>query len=277
MKSFTLNLKEEYTFLQGGTLQAIIEAMPYDGNPTDWKRPAVIVVPGGGYGNVSAREAEPVATAFLARGFHTFILKYLCAPQGVRYPEQLLELASAVDCVRKNAEEWNVNPDEIFVVGFSAGGHLTANLAVEYPVVSQKAGVELNCKPTAVGLGYPVISKVNGHQGSYINLLQGYSEEEQAELLKTLNLNEAVSETTAPAFLWATAEDGAVPVDNTIRYAQALSERGIAFEVHIYPKGNHGLSTCNHENNVITPYLRRTSRWVDDCAAFFRLYIKEDF
>ena len=277
MKTFTVNLKDEYTFLQGGTLQAILEAMPFGGEAANWKRPAVIVVPGGGYSNVSPREAEPVATAFMARGFHTFVLTYLCAPQGVRYPEQLLELASAVDYVRKNAAEMNVNPDEIFVIGFSAGGHLTANLAIEYANVEQKAGVALDCKPTAIGLGYPVISKIHGHQGSYKNLLQGYSEAEESELLKTLNLNEAVSDSTPPAFLWATAEDGAVPVDNTIRYAQALSDHGIAFEVHIYPKGVHGLSTCNHENNVITPHLRRTSKWVDDCAAFFRLYVKEEF
>ncbi|MBQ8295442.1 MAG: alpha/beta hydrolase [Clostridia bacterium] len=279
MKTYTVDLTQEYAFLAGGKLDCILMDFPWDGDRSerDWKRPAVIVVPGGGYGFVSKREGEPVATAFLARGFQTFILTYLIAGDGVRYPEQLLEVSAAVDYVRKHAKELDVNPDEIFVVGFSAGGHLTGNLAVEHQNVSQKAGVALDCKPTAVGLCYPVISKIHGHQGSYENLLNGYTEEAQAELLKTLNLNEAVSKETPPAFIWATAEDNGVPADNALRYALALADKEIAYELHVYPQGWHGLSTASKEINGISDVYARVPHWLDDCAAFFRLYVKEPF
>ncbi len=275
MNAYKVRLNEEYPFLQGGELSCIAMDCPLDQGGENWRRPAVVVVPGGGYEFVSKREGEPVATEFLSRGFQTFVLTYLCAPQGARYPEQLLEVASAVDYVKKHAKELCVNPDEVFVVGFSAGGHLTGNLAIEYASASEKAGVALDCKPTAVGLCYPVISKIHGHQGSYDNLLKGYSEEEKAALYPTLNLNEGVSENTPPAFLWATAEDQAVPPDNALRYALALDRQGIPYELHIYPRAWHGISTAKAEINADHPDFPRISRWTEDCACFFKLFTVE--
>lgn len=278
MKLSKINLREEYPFLQGGELECIAADYPFDiGDASAWKRPALIVVPGGGYGMVSKRESEPIAHAFFAKGFQVFILTYI-AGEGVNYPEHLLELSSAVDFVKKHAAEFSVNPNEVFAVGFSAGGHLVGNLCVEHQEVSNKAGVALDCKLTAAGLCYPVISKINGHQGSYEFLLSNYTEEAKAELLKTLNLNEAVNEHTPPAFIWATATDGAVPADNAIRYALALAQKGIAYELHIYPEGVHGLSTCDKEVNINHNWdMKRMSRWVDDCSIFFHLYTEEKF
>ena len=277
MKAYFISLKEHYSFLEGGNLECILSEYPWDGeNTIGWKRPAVIVVPGGGYAMVSKREGIPVASAFFAKGFQTFVLWYEVAPDAV-YPEQLLELSSAVDYVKKHAEELNVNADEIFVVGFSAGGHLTADLAVEYASVSQKVGVALDCKPTAVGLGYPVISNTHGHFGSYQNLLTGYTEEAKAELLKTLNLNEAVTKDTPPAFIWTTANDQVVPCDNALRYALALAEHGIEYELHVYPRGQHGASTGSLEINVEKPEYAEIKGWVDMCAKFFRMYSAEKY
>ncbi len=278
MRSFTICLKDEYGFLQGGKLSALLMDFPFDmGDKEAWKRPAVIVVPGGGYGMVSKREGEPIAAGFFERGFQTFIVEYLCEPDGVRYPEQLLELSAAVDFVKKHADEFNVNKDEIFVVGFSAGGHLTGNLAVEHQDVSKKAGTELDCKPTAVGLCYPVITSDHGHFGSYVNLLNGYTETAKQELYKTLNLDEAVSEQTPPAFIWTTAEDMVVPPDNAIRYALALDRKGIAYELHVYPHGQHGASTGDGEVNSPLASLKKVRRWIRDCAEFFREFVKESF
>lgn len=276
MKSYSVELKENYPFLMGGTLSCLLMSQPWDVVQA-WKRPALIVVPGGGYSYASKREGEPVAAEFFARGFQTFILNYVSAPEGGHYPEQLLEVAAAVDYVKKHAAEMNVNADEVFVIGFSAGGHITGNLAIEYASVSQKVGCEIDCKPTAVGLCYPVISQKHGHQGSYNNLLEGYTDEAKAELLKTLNLDEAVSENTPPAFLWATAEDACVPADNALRYAAALDKHGISYELHIYPKGSHGLSTCTLEINGQSDALARARAWVDDCANFFRMFVAEPF
>lgn len=279
MNIFTVDLKEEYG-LQGGTLTTMTVDFPWDlkEHSPNWKRPALIVVPGGGYGFVSRREGTPVAMDFLSRGFQTFVLDYTCGGEnGASYPEQLFELACAVDYVKKHADEFGVNAEEVFAVGFSAGGHLTGNLAVEWQTVSQKLGREIDCKPTAVGLSYPVISSINGHAGSYEYLLYGYTEEAKKELLKTLNLDEAVSAQTPPAFIWATADDDCVPADNALRYALALAKRGIAYELHIYRSGAHGLSVANKEINFPNPDLHRIRNWVDDCATFFRFYTKEPF
>ena len=275
MKTCEISLKKEYG-LYGGILKAITMSSPWD-NDQQWKRPAIIVVPGGGYGFVSKREGEPVATEFLAKGFQTFVLDYTIGGEdGVPYPEQLLEVACSVDYVKKHADEYSINPDEVFVIGFSAGGHLTGNLAVECDEVSAIYGKAIDCKPTAVGLGYPVISSIHGHQGSYDNLLYGYTDEAKAELLKKLNLDQAVKETTPPAFIWTTAEDTCVPADNALRYALACDKKGVSYELHVYPHGNHGKSTGAREINDDEP-LDQIKKWVPACIDFFRGFIKERY
>ena len=273
-----VDLTAEYPFLQGGELLCIAADYIFDGEvDSAWKRPAVIVVPGGGYGMVSKREGEPVAHAFLAKGFQVFILTYRVGEE-VRYPEQLCEIAAAVDYVKKHADEFSVNPQEVFAVGFSAGGHLVGNLCVEHQNIQQKTGVALDCNLTAAGLSYPVITQDGGHMGSYVNLLNGYTDEAKEELFKTLNLNNAVSEQTPPAFIWTTASDNVVPADNAMRYALALAKKNIGYELHVYPAGLHGLSTANDEVNVVpNADMKRIARWVDDCALFFRRYTQEKF
>lgn len=275
MRVYTVDLKEKYSFLQGGKLECLLMDYPMDlGDASAWKRPAVIVVPGGGYAMVSKREGGPIAAEFFANGFQAFVLTYEVTPD-VAYPEQLLELSAAVDYVKTHAEELHVNADEVFAVGFSAGGHLTGNLAVEYQAVPQKAGVPLNCKPTAVGLAYPVISRKDGHVGSFDNLLVGYTEEAQEELLKTLNLNEAVTKDTPPAFIWTTATDEIVPCKNSLHYAEALAKAGVEFELHIYPRGNHGAATGCLEINGYYPELEVIKGWIGECSRFFRMFTVE--
>ena len=277
MKVESIDLKDYYP-VKGGTLKAITMSIPFDGDVENWKRPAVIVVPGGAYRMVSKREGEPVATEFLAKGFQTFVLTYLCSPDEVSYPEQLIELASAVDYVKKHAEEYSVNLDEIFVIGFSAGGHLTANLAVEHQNASEKAGVELDCKPTAVGLCYPVISQKTGYVGSHDNLLCQYTEEEKAILSKKLDLDEQVSDLTPPAFIWTTKEDSCVPCENSLLFATALAKRKIPFELHVYPCGDHGASTGSFEVNLrMNDKVNRLSQWIDNCIEFFHSFCIEKY
>ncbi len=275
MKTVTVSLKDEYgTF--GGRLDCLSLDDTYPRGGVEWKRPAVVVVPGGAYSSVSKREGEGVAARFLAQGFQAAVLTYSVVGEGAKYPDQLIELGCAIDYMRKHAKELYVNPDEIFVVGFSAGGHLTANLAVEYAVVSQKAGFSVDCKPTAVGLCYPVITNKTSYGGTHNNLLNGYAEGEKAELLKTLNLDEAVTEQTAPSFIWTTATDELVPAVNSLRFATALAEKGVAYELHVYPKGGHGLSTGDSEVSPACPEPR-LKQWVADCVAFFRNFTEEKF
>lgn len=271
-----ISLKEVYG-LKGGVLETICMEYPWDQQGLAWRRPAVIVVPGGAYSMVSRREAEPIANAFLARGFQAFVLTYLCRPDEVAYPEELMQLGCAVDYVKKNAEKYGVNPSEVFVVGFSAGGHLAGDLAVEYASLSEKVGKEIDAKPTAAGLGYPVISNKYGYQGTHDNILYPYTDEAREELLKTLNLDEAVTEQTAPCFLWTTADDALVPAENTLQFALALAKNNVKYELHIYPFGPHGGADCSFEINQELPFLKRNARWLDDCSAFFHIFCEEKF
>lgn len=270
-----INLNEQYS-IQGGEVTAMFCDKPLDWEWDAWKRPALIVVPGGGYGMVSKREAEPVAFRFLAKGFQVFVLNYLCAPTA-RYPEQLLELACTVDHIRKNCEKYKVNPNEIFAVGFSAGGHLVGNLSTDYMQAVAAYGKELDCKLTAGGLCYPVISPKHGHVWSFDNLTNNMSEEDKQATLDKVYLDEVVSERTSPAFIWATTADQVVPVMNSVSYAAALAKQGVNFELHIYPQGEHGLSTCDMEINPDHPFLAKNEHWIDACASFFRLYTEEKF
>lgn len=273
VKKICLN---ELYHIQGGEVETLVGIEPFNQHKEGWKRPALIVVPGGGYGMVSEREAEPVAFRFLAKGFQVFILRYLCAPTA-RYPEQLLELACTVDHIRKNSEKYGVNPKEIFAVGFSAGGHLVGNLSTDYMQAVEAYGEELDCKLTASGLSYPVISAKHGHVWSFDNLTVNMSEEEKQATLAKVYLDENVSSRTSPAFIWATTADQVVPVMNSISYANVLAKQGINFELHIYPEGVHGLSTCDAEINPFGAHLSKNEHWIDACASFFRLYTEEEF
>ena len=275
MKVEKIALKEHY-HIQGGEVTALLGDKPFDLGHEGWQRPALIVVPGGGYGMVSLREAEPIAFRFLAKGFQVFIINYLCAPVA-RYPEQLLELACTVDYIRKNSEKFHVNPKEVFAVGFSAGGHLAGNLSTDYMQAVEAYGEELDCKLTASGLCYPVISAKHGHVWSFDNITKDMSEQEREATLAKTYLDEVVSERTSPAFIWATTADQVVPVMNSVSYAGALAKQGINFELHIYPEGEHGLSTCDMEINPPHSFLAKNEHWMDACASFFRLYTEEKF
>ncbi len=268
MKVKSVCLQEEYGF--GGELDCLAMDFPFDVE-REWKRPAVIVVPGGSYEITSKREGEPVALDFLTRGFQAFVLRYEVASDGASYPRQLLQLASAVDYVKKHAKEYFVDEKKVFIVGFSAGGHLVANLAVEHQRVSEIAGKPLDCKPTAVGLGYPVIDYETRHELTYQNVLAGYEGEERAKLIERLSLQKSVNEQTPPAFLWTTAEDSGVDSRNTLLYAMALAERKIPYELHVYPQGEHGASNGSAEINDERGLYQRIRRWVEDCVSFFTL------
>lgn len=276
MKHCLIDLKETYG-LQGGKLECICMDYPWDTQNVAWRRPAVVVVPGGGYAMTSRREAEPIANAFLARGYQTFILWYLCAPQGAAYPEQLLELGCAVDYIKKHATDYGVNASEVFAVGFSAGGHLVANLAVESDYVSKLLQKDVDAKPTAVGLSYPVITAEEKYQGTHKNLLHVYSQAQQEELLNKLNLDKSVTPQTPPCFIWTTATDNVVPAENSMRFAMALSRNQVQYELHVYPFGAHGGSTCDFEINPRDERTIRNRRWLDDCDGFFRYFVEEQF
>ena len=209
-------------------------------------RPMVIVVPGGAYAFCSDREAEAVALKFLAEGIHAAVLRYSCAP--ARYPTAALELAWSIRYCREHAVAWHVRPDAISVCGFSAGGHLAGTLGTlwQEPVFARVLDGTVSWRPDAQLLCYPVLTLGEfTHEGSKTNLLGSPEEADNLlALTEALSLETRVTPQTPPTFLWHTAEDGSVPVENSLMYASALRKNGVPFELHIFERGGHGISTC---------------------------------
>lgn len=209
--------------------------------------PAVVICPGGGYAFVSEREAEPVALRYLEAGFTALVLNYTVAPHAA-YPTQLLEVSAALALARKNADAWHINKDKIAVTGFSAGGHLACHLGTDWhqPFIAETLGLAKDeNKPNAMILCYPVITSGEfAHHGSIRNLCGGQDIEESF-----FSLEKRVSQDTPPAFIWHTADDSVVPVENALLMASALQAVKIPFEMHIYRSGPHGLSVCNQESS----------------------------
>lgn len=212
---------------------------------------AVLVVPGGGYGGRADHEREPIARRFNEAGFHAFVVDYRVAPH--RNPEPLQDAARAVRLIRSRAADWRVRPDKIAVLGFSAGGHLTASLGVFFDhgdPNSDDPVARLSSRPDALVLCYPVISSGQfGHRGSFDNLLGPEATDADRE---KMSLEKHVRDDSPPAFLWSTSDDPVVPVENSLLFAAALREKAIPFEMHIYPHGPHGLGLAPDDPHIAT-------------------------
>ena len=224
------------------------------------KYPAIIICPGGAYQFVSDREDEPVAMPFIAAGYNTLILRYDLS-EGTSGFRPLCQLADTIRMVRKHAEEWFTKPDRIAVCGFSAGGHLAASLGVWYddPVFTEVYGKADNLRPDAMILGYPVITADEfAHVGSIENVSGSVAGTEE---YRRFGLEQYVSDQTPPTFLWHTASDQAVPVENSLKMAEALSRHHVPYELHILPEGAHGMSVCTHEVGTPSAYNARWIEW----------------
>lgn len=213
----------------------------------DEKRPVILMCPGGGYEMTSDREAEPMAMQFLAMGYHVAILRYSVCP--VRYPAALLQVAESVLYLKEHADEYHIDSEKIVVQGCSAGGHLAANYGIAWnsPFLTKLMGMENDPERLCVAgllLCYPVItSGEKAHEESFRNLLGEQYEEKKEEL----SLENQVTPDTPPTFLWHTATDETVPVENSLYFFQACLQQGVSAELHIYPVGGHGLSLANEE------------------------------
>ena len=211
------------------------------------KRPAVLILPGGGYRFTSDREAEPVAIQMNAMGFQAFVLYYSC--ETATFPTALLQTAKAISLIREHAREWHIEERKIDLLGFSAGGHLAASLGTFWnkEFVYEALKIEpKRIRPDGLVLAYPVITSGEfAHQDSFRALL-GEKYEERKEWV---SLENQVGEDMMPVFLWHTFEDESVPVENSLLFASALRKKNIPFELHIYQKGRHGLSLANGETN----------------------------
>lgn len=207
------------------------------------KRPAMLVLPGGGYQFCSDREADPVAMPYLKAGYHVFILRY-SLQKDATWPNPLNDYDQAMALIREKADEWKLYADKVAVIGFSAGGHLAASAAT----MSKN-------RPNAAILGYPVIN------------------EENAKIWERTAPDTvgAVDKETCPCFVFATCNDTTVPVENSLQFLSALAANGITFESHIYAYGPHGFSTA--DANLLTPgthICNRAPHWVEDSVEWLK-------
>lgn len=235
------------------------------------KRRAIIVCPGGGYQFLSDREGEPVALQYFAAGLNVFLLKYSISDKAVN-SAPLIEAALAMLHIRNNAQAYHIDPDYVFITGFSAGGHLAASLCTMWKdeAVANAIGGELSIlKPTAGVLCYPVITGGPfAHRGS-IDTLCGY-DSLGTEGAMHWSLENRVDSDTSPAFIWHTFNDTCVPIQNTILYITAMAKYGIPFEYHVYPDGVHGLALCNKETWTNNPILDNhvCVSWLDESVRY---------
>lgn len=199
------------------------------------KRPAILILPGGGYRFCSDREAEPVAMAYLGEGYHAFILRYTVGPES-EWPVPLDDAEKAMEIIKEKSDEWMIDVDKIAVIGFSAGGHLAAAIST--------IG---RAKPNATILGYPCIV------------------EERCSRLCTPKpgLDDKVTSENPPTFLFTTSDDKVVPVENTLAFMKALGDAGVLYESHVFYSGPHGISLAkNHTSAGREDFANpRISKW----------------
>lgn len=242
--------------------------MPYSN-----KRKLVLICPGGAYRFTSDREAETIAIRMMSMGYHAAVLRYSVAP--ARYPAALTEVARSVAVIRENAKEWNVDADKIIVMGFSAGGHLAASYGVFWSedFLSETIGVPKEMlRPNAMLLCYPVISAKEEvmHRGSFEYLLG--DDFDNPELRAKMSLEDQVNENTPKCFLWHTYTDDTVPVQNSFLFAQALLEKQISVEFHVYDRGGHGLSLADEmtKNAEGACYQEECQSWINLAQTWLR-------
>ncbi len=223
----------------------------YPQQQNSFRRPMVIICPGGGYHHHSPREGEAIALKMLDFGYNAAVLRYSLMPD--TFPCALYEAAYAVAYARKQAEAWDIDPDRIIAAGFSAGGHVAASLGTmwhdkELEKLLEVLGEQPEAvRPNGLLLGYPVITSGQfAHRLSFERLLG----DRHAELAEQVSLEKRVTQNTPAAFIWHTAADQSVPVENSFLFAQALKQAGVPFELHIFPEGSHGLGLGTKETDT---------------------------
>lgn len=235
--------------LQNGNAASSLQLFPC---AETGKRSCIIVLPGGSYRYLADHEGTPVAERFAQMGFHSAVCRYRTLPN--HYPAPLEDVSAAIEYIRNHAEELNIKPDKIALLGFSAGGHLAAMASQLLPISK---------RPDAVILCYPVLSP-EAHIESYRNLL-GTDNEADCREYQRFSWSKQVDSTTRPAFIWH-CEDDEVDVRSAMDYAKALKTHHIKVELHVFTAGSHGLGLGRSDS---FPEVRV---WPELAAAFLHRY-----
>lgn len=232
------------------------------------RQKAMLILPGGGYNGIASdREGEPVALAFMHHGYNAFVLHYSVARRAA-YPEQLREVAWCIKHIKDNADRYNIDPEALFCVGFSAGGHLAASAGVFWKRDEVTKGLDMPYgynRPTGVLPIYPVIN-YPGHMGSFRNLL--CDDDPSDEAIAYVEVDRHVDADSSPAFIMHTADDALVSVRNSLSLASAYNAAGVPFELHVYPHAPHDVALGNEITECGNPDWKDAAiaRWVEHAA-----------
>lgn len=213
-------------------------------------RPAVVICPGGGYYMLAEdHEGRQVAELFTQHGMVAAVLFY--RHRAHKHPAPYADACRAIRLMRHNASSYAVNPGKIGIMGFSAGGHLSATVSTQpdlYKDPLDNLATSVSARPDRAILGYPVITFGEfGHMGSRDNLL---GKNADPALVDQLSNHKQVNANTPPTFLFHTADDDAVPVQNSLIFAQACVENKVPVEMHIFPKGKHGIGLAPNDPSL---------------------------
>jgi len=225
-------------------------------------RGIVIAFPGGAYNTRAEHERTPIAEFFNAQGFHSAVLDYRVQNHTSPRPlgkGPLWDAQRAIRLVRSHAAAWAVRPDRIAVVGFSAGGHLVAMAGTHFDAGdadSPDPAERVSCRPDALIMCYAAIMCHPVTKGNILG--EGASDDDYDFFAGEKN----VTAQSPPAFLWHTAEDAAVPVENSLVMARALHAAGVGVELHVFPTGRHGLALALDEPQV--------SQWTGLCVEWLK-------
>jgi acetyl esterase/lipase len=228
---------------------------------------AVVVCPGGGYGGLASdHEGIQPALFFNNLGVTAYVLFYRLGTNGYRHPVPLGDAQRALRTVRSRAAQDGIDAARVGIMGFSAGGHLAATAGTHFDAGNAAApdAVERqSSRPDWMVLCYPVASfdPAITHAGSVKNLLGEKADD--PELLKLLSNERQVTPQTPPAFLFHTTEDKAVPVENSLRFYEALKKHDVPCELHVYQNGVHGVGLMTGDP-VLGTWPRHLAAWLRD-------------
>ena len=237
-----------------------------------FKRKALLIMPGGAYACVcDDREGEPVAQAFIPYGYQAFVLHYHVSRKKT-FPIQLIQAAKAIKHIKDNSEKYGIDPEQLFVVGFSAGGHLAASTGIlwKHPAIYEQIDMPYGYnKPKGIMLLYPVISeKYKCASFRHLWLTSDVSREQ----LRQVSLDYHVDGDSAPAFIVHGVNDGIIDVRNSLTLADAYTRAGLSYEMHIFPNAPHGISLGNDitaqgnlklKNATVSEWVRLAAAWAE--------------
>jgi acetyl esterase/lipase len=233
--------------------------LPVDPKPTG---AAIVICPGGAYGFLADHEGHTIALWLNSVGVTAVVLKYRLGPR-YHHPAPLQDVARAIRTVRARAAEWGIDPGKIGIMGFSAGGHLASTIATHFDAgdpASPDPIERVSSRPDIAVLAYPVISMADGitHAGSRRNLL---GDTPSADLVAELSNENHVTPQTPPTFLFHTADDAVVPVENSLRFAAALRAAHVPYELHVFEHGAHGVGLAA-DNLVLGAWPALLRAWL---------------